>query len=115
METKISDFHTIFYILAIQKLDFHLPHLRILGTNHCGAMQRTSFKRRGLFQDVLYRRDYADRVVATFAHQIKPEYYGRNRSVSIEAIVLEHLSEFIKGRYPYNYTIKSMSCSVSFF
>ena len=34
METNISGFHTSFYIPAIQKLDFHLPHVHILGTNH---------------------------------------------------------------------------------
>ena len=44
METTISDFHTSFYIPAIQKLAFHLPHVRIIGTNHCGEMQRTAFK-----------------------------------------------------------------------
>ena len=45
-----------------------------------------------VFQDVLCRRDYAERVVAIFANQIKSEYYGRNISVSIEGIVLEHFS-----------------------
>ena len=59
METTISDFHAIFYIPSIQKLDFHLPHVRILGTNNCGEMKRTAFKRRELFQDFLFRRDYA--------------------------------------------------------
>ena len=71
METKISDFHTNLYIPAIQKLAFHLPNVRIFGTNHCGAMQRKSFKQRELFQDVLCRRYYYERVVAKFAHQIK--------------------------------------------
>ena len=46
METTISDFRTSFYIPAIQKLVFHLPHVRILFTNHCGEMRRTAFKRR---------------------------------------------------------------------
>ena len=96
-ETKIYDFHTSFYITAIQKLDFHLPHVRILGTNHCGAMQFTAFKRRELFQDVLCRHDYADRLVAIFSHQIKPEYYGGNISVSIKGIELEHFSELSKA------------------
>ena len=71
METTISDFHTSFYIPAIQKLAFHLPHVRILGTNHCGAMRRTAFKQRELFQYSLCRRDYSERVVARFSHQIK--------------------------------------------
>ena len=44
METNISDFNTSFYIPAIQKLTFHLPHVRILGTNDCGAMRRIAFK-----------------------------------------------------------------------
>ena len=83
METTISDFHTRLYIPSIQKLAFHLPHVIILGTNHCGEMQHTAFKQRELFQDVLCRCDYAERVVASFSNQIKSEYYGRNRSVSI--------------------------------
>ena len=76
METKISEFHTSFYIPAIQKLAFRLPHVRILGTNHCGEMRSTDFKRRELFQDVLCRRYYAERLVARFANQIKSEYCG---------------------------------------
>ena len=71
METTISDFHTSFYIPDIQKLGFHLQHVRILGTNHCGELQRTAFKQRELFQDVLCCRDYAERVVASFANQIQ--------------------------------------------
>ena len=71
METSISDFHTSFYIPSIHKLAFHLPHVRILGKNHCGELLRTAFKRRELFQDVLCCRDYAERVVASFANQIQ--------------------------------------------
>ena len=92
METTISDFRTSFYIPAIHKLAFHLPHVRILVTNHCGELRRKAFKRRELFQDVLCYRDYADRVVASFANQIQSEYYGGNRSVSIEGIALENFS-----------------------
>ena len=88
----MSDFHTSLYIPAIQKLAFHLPHVRILGTNHCGKMRCTSFKRRELFRYVLCRRDYTERVVASFANQIQSEYYGGNISVSIEDIALEHVS-----------------------
>ena len=83
MEATISDFHTSFYIPAIHKLAFHLLHVHIFGTNHCGELRRTAFKRRELFQDVLCRRDYAERVVASFDNQIQSEYYGGNRSVSI--------------------------------
>ena len=92
METTIYDFHTSFYIPAIQKLAFHLPHVRILGTNHCGALRRKAFKRHEICQDLLCSRDYAERVVASFANQIQSEYYAGNISVSIEGITLEHFS-----------------------
>ena len=55
-------------------------------------MRCTAFKRRELFQDVICCRDYAERVVAIFDNQIKPEYYGGNISLSIECIALEHFS-----------------------
>ena len=92
METTISKFHTSYYIPAIKKLAFHLPHVRILGTNHCGEMRRTAFKRRELFQDVLCHRDYDERLVSSFVNQIQSEYYGGNISVSIEGIALENFS-----------------------
>ena len=50
-----------------------------------------------LFQDVLCRRDYAERVVASFANQIQSEYYGGNISVSIEGIELEHFSAALQA------------------
>ena len=36
METTISNLHTSFYIPEIQKLAFQIPHVQILGANHCG-------------------------------------------------------------------------------
>ena len=92
METTISNFHRSFSIPEIQKLAFHITHVKILGTNHCGDSLRTAFKRCKSFQDVLCRREYAERVVGSFDNQIQSEYYGGNRSVSIECIVLEHFS-----------------------
>ena len=71
METLISYFHTSFYIDTCSK----------------------ALKRRSAKQYVLFCRDYYERVVASFAHQIKSEYYGRDISVSIEVIALENFSE----------------------
>ena len=72
METTISTFHTSFYISEIHKLAFHIPYVQILGTNHCGDSRQTAFKHRESFQDVLCRRDYSEKVVASFAYQIQP-------------------------------------------
>ena len=71
---------------------FHIPHVQILGTNHCGNHRQTVFKLRESFQDVLCCHDYAEMVVAGFYHQIQSEYYGGNIYVSIESISLEHFS-----------------------
>ena len=46
METKIPNLDTRLYIPEIQKLAFHIPHVQILGTNHCGDYLQTAFKRR---------------------------------------------------------------------
>ena len=40
----------------------------------------------------LFRRDYAEWIVSSFAHQKKSEYYDENKSVSIEVIKLENFS-----------------------
>ena len=101
METTIADFYTSFYLPAIQTLAFNIPHVRILGTNHCGEIRRTALKRHEVYQDVLCNHDYAERVVASFANQIQSEYYGGNRYVSIEVIALGYFSAFTKGRYQF--------------
>ena len=92
METTISNSRTSFYIPEIKKLAFHFPHLQILSKNHCGDSHRTTFKRRESFQDVLCCRDYSERIVASYAHQIQSEYYSGDISVSIDFIALEHFS-----------------------
>ena len=73
METYIAHFHTSFYITSIQKLDFSLPYLHVLGTNHCVDTRREVFKRHRAIQYLLCPRDYSERVVASFVHQIKSE------------------------------------------
>ena len=81
-----------FFIPEIQKLAFHVPHVQILGMNHCGDSIRTVFKHRKSFQYVLCCHGYSERLFAIFANQIQSEYCGGNRSVSIEGIVLEYFS-----------------------
>ena len=71
MDTTIHDFNISFYTPAIQRLDFQLPHVRILGTNHCRELRCTDFKRSKLSQDVLCHCDYDDKLLASFSHQIQ--------------------------------------------
>ena len=73
-------------------MEFNLPNVHIFDTNHGGDALRTAFKRRKKLQDMLCRRDYAERVVASFAHKIQSEYYGGNRYLSIEGIEFKNFS-----------------------
>ena len=50
---------------------FNLPHVRIIGTHHCSKSRRELFKLRRDLRDVLCLRNYAERVVSSFSHQIK--------------------------------------------
>ena len=71
--------------------------MRIIGTNHCGELQHTSFKYRELFQDVICHCDSDGMIVVTLSHQILLEYHVGNISVPIENIVLEHFSALPKA------------------
>ena len=71
METTISNFHASFYMTEIHKLSFRLPHVQIIGTSHCGESRRTVFKYYESFQDVPFYRDYSERVIDSFSHQIQ--------------------------------------------
>ena len=70
-------------MMAIQKLAFHLPHVRILGTHNCGKKRRYNFKRCAKFKYFSCRRDYAEHVVASFSNKIQSEYYCGYMYVSI--------------------------------
>ena len=85
-ETTISNFHTSFYIKAIQKLAFNIQHVQILGTNHCGDSRLTAFKRRESCQYVLCRHDYAEGLVASSPHK-----YNHNTAVEIYSCILRVL------------------------
>ena len=66
VESSIVDFYQQFYIPEIKKLVFHLPHVLILGTHHCGNTHREAFKRYAAYHDVLCHQNDAERVVASF-------------------------------------------------
>ena len=71
MQRSINDFHTSFYIPAIKKLSFHLPNVRIIGTNNCGNTCHEAFKLCISNNYVLFHSDYDGRVVASVAQKIQ--------------------------------------------
>ena len=58
---------------------FNLPHVRKLGTNHCGKEYHKSFYRIWYYQDITCCHEYEERLVESFVNQIQSEYYGGNR------------------------------------
>ena len=48
----------------IQKLEFHVTHVKIMRTNHCDDYLQTAFKRHKSFQYLICLRDYSDKVVS---------------------------------------------------
>ena len=73
MESSIVEIHQYFYIPDINKLAFHLPHVRIIETRHCGNTRQEAFKSHSAFQGVLINSDYADCLVPIFSHKTKSE------------------------------------------
>ena len=112
LETLISEFHEKYYITEIQKLTFHLPHVLIIGTHHCGKEHREEFKCRIKQHDILCQRDYAERILSSFPHKLQSEYYGVNWSVSIKVIVLDNLSYSKKSSS--QLTSEAVSCQAVF-
>ena len=86
MEASIYDFHEKFYIPERNKVAFNFPQIHILGTHNYVKELRKAFNCRGSFQDIVFRHDHAERVVASFSNQIQSKYYSGNISVSIESI-----------------------------
>ena len=71
LETLISKFHKKYHTQEIQKLEFHLPHVGMLGMHHSGKERCETFKRRMKKHDVLCWSDYAEQIVTICAHQIQ--------------------------------------------
>ena len=96
-ETSIVDFRQCFYIAAIKKFSFQLPHAHILRTQNCGNTHWKSVNVCSAYHYVLWHQDYAEHSEASFSHQIQYEYYGGNIYVSTEGIALEHFSAAYQG------------------
>ena len=98
-ERIIAEFHKNFYKPVIQKLAFHLPHVRMLGTNNCGKMCREYFKARQDKKDVITRRDYAEQLTEKFPVQIQCQHFGGNRSLSMEGVAVQHFNIEVTSIY----------------
>ena len=86
MECAIGTFHTEYYLPSLEKLAYHRPHVKILGKGYCGAARLAAFKRK---PSVRTRRDYAERLAASFNLEAQAEHFGNGRSLSMEGSSVE--------------------------
>ena len=77
--------------------------MRIIETHQYGKELHEAFKFRRRQHCVLCHSDYNEQIASIFAHQIQSEYYGGNRCVSIEGIVLDHFSDSNQARSSLTY------------
>ena len=82
------------------KLAFHLPHVTILGKNHCRKTRRKDFQRRQMFMNAKSICDYNEPIYFHFFNRNQSEYYGINIFLSKKGISLDHVK--CKGNNSYN-------------
>jgi hypothetical protein len=89
-----------FYLVALERYAYHLPHVRILSKNSCGQMRQNWFNNTpGALKTT---RDYAERMSAAFNFEAQHEHFGNDRDLSIEGVDLlsytaESLEDFDKS------------------
>ena len=75
--------------------------------HHRGKEYHEAFKHQSKQNDVLCQSHYSERIVSSFYHQIKIEYYGGNLYVSIEVIALDRFSASIQSISSLTYDVVS--------
>jgi hypothetical protein len=107
----IGRFLKEFYLPALEKYSYHLPHVMILSKVVCGKMRQDAFaKDTG---SIKTRRDYAERLSAIFNMEVQSEHFGNGRSLSIEGSSVEtyigvELNEYLEGRMNANQLLRKM-------
>jgi len=90
LKRSIGEFHKDYHIPFLKKLAYHLPYVRMLGRKHCGNERARAA---ATLNQLLIRRDYADRWKAVFHEEIQSEHFGNSRSLSIEGVSVESWAE----------------------
>jgi hypothetical protein len=91
-----------FYLPALRKYAYHLPHVIIIGKKECGLQQKNTFE--NMVGSVKTRHDYAKRLPSTFNLEIQLEHFGNEQSLSIEGSTVE-------TRETVDNNVKRCSCS----
>ena len=66
--TTIKIFHADHHGTVLPKLNVHIPHVNILGTNKCGKPVDEAFQRSHIFMGVKRRCNYAEPIYFKFGN-----------------------------------------------
>ena len=82
--------HDKFYIPTIEKLSFHLAHVRIIGSMECGKTINDFFHNNASKNNIKSKKYYAEKSRETNGIEIQSQHWGGNRKLSMEGIAIEY-------------------------
>ena len=90
-EEVIDIFHELFYIPTIEKLSFHLAHVRILASMEFWNTRNDCYHNNAL-ENIKLKKNYAKFFSKTTDNEIKSQHWKGNRQLSMEGIVVEYFT-----------------------
>ena len=84
---------------VLKILDFYLPHVYILGVNHCAGKWNEMFVIRNNKFDWKFTHDYAE-IYKFLSEQVHLKYFSGCKSISMAGILLEHLQKLKPSTIP---------------
>ena len=94
-EEVIVVFNGFFYIPKIEKLSFHLAHVRILGSMEYRKTINDCFHDNALKNKIKSKKYYAEKISETTGIEIQSQHWGGNRQFSMEGITVEYFPNSI--------------------
>ena len=80
LHEEVTDFfYEMFYITTIEKLSFHLAHVRILGSTECGNTRNDCFRANTSKNNIKFKKDYAEKSSEATGIEIQSQHWGGNR------------------------------------
>ena len=79
---SIGKFHTGYYKPMLLKYRYHAALVKMLSKSVCYQSRVSAFNQGS--NDIITRRDYAERLLAKFNEEIQPTHFGQGTTLSIE-------------------------------
>ena len=77
-------------VSTIEKLSFHLAHVRILGSMECGKTINDCFRANASKNNIEFKKDYAEKFTEVTGIEIYSKNWGGKRKLPMEGIAVEY-------------------------